>query len=86
MSVSDLPAINASLNSISTIFIATGWYLIRRGHWRQHIACMIAAVLSSTLFLTGYVIYHINVGEKSSGYTGWSGFRSAFMPLSRSRW
>jgi putative membrane protein len=71
MSVSDLPAINASLNSISTIFIATGWYLIRRGHWRWHIACMIAAVLSSTLFLTGYVIYHMNVGEKSSGYTGW---------------
>jgi putative membrane protein len=71
ISISDLPAINASLNSISTILIATGWYLIRRGHWRQHVACMIAAVLSSTLFLTGYIIYHIKVGEKSSGYTGW---------------
>ena len=71
ISISDLPAINALLNSISTIFIATGWYLIRRGHWRQHVACMIAAVLSSTLFLTGYIIYHIKVGEKSSGYTGW---------------
>ena len=71
MKISDLPAVNASLNFVSTVLIATGWYLIRRGYWRQHVACMIAAVLSSTLFLAGYVIYHINVGEKSSGYTGW---------------
>ena len=58
-----------SLNSVSTIFIATGWYLIRRGHWRQHIACMITAVLSSTLFLVGYVIYHAHVGEQSTRFT-----------------
>ena len=71
MSVADLPAINASLNFVSTIFIAMGWYLIRRGAWRRHMACMITAVISSTFFLVGYVIYHIHVGEKSSGYTGW---------------
>jgi len=69
LNISDLPAVNASLNSISTIFIATGWYLIRRGHWRRHIACMIAAVISSTLFLTGYVIYHFHVGEQSTRFT-----------------
>ena len=39
MTISDLPAINASLNFISTIFISAGWYLIRRGHWR-HILCI----------------------------------------------
>jgi uncharacterized membrane protein YozB (DUF420 family) len=32
---------------------------------------MIAAVISSTLFLVGYIVYHVHVGEKSSGYTGW---------------
>src|SRR6267154_3439241 len=31
---------------------------------------MITALVSSSLFLTGYIIYHVNVGEKSSGYTG----------------
>ena len=36
MTISDLPAINASLNFVSTIFISWGWYLIRRGHWRRH--------------------------------------------------
>jgi putative membrane protein len=68
MSVTDLPAINASLNFISTIFISTGWYLIRRGHWRQHIACMITAVISSTFFLVGYVVYHAHDGEKSTHF------------------
>ena len=72
MSVADLPAVNASLNFVSTIFIAMGWYFIRRGAWRRHMACMITAVVSSTFFLVGYVVYHIHVGEKSSGYTGWT--------------
>ena len=32
---------------------------------------MITALISSTLFLIGYITYHAHVGEKSSGYTGW---------------
>jgi len=69
LTISDLPAVNASLNFISTVFISTGWYLIRRGHWRRHIACMITAVISSTLFLAGYVTYHLQVGERSTHFT-----------------
>ena len=69
LKITDLPAINASLNFVSTVFISAGWYLIRRGHWRRHIACMITAVLSSTLFLVGYVIYHAHVGERSTQFT-----------------
>ena len=68
MTVSDLPAINASLNLVSTVFISTGWYLIRHGAWRRHMACMITAVISSTIFLVGYVIYHVHVGEKSTHF------------------
>ena len=71
MTISDLPAINASFNLVSTLFIASGWYLIRRGAWRRHMACMIMAVISSVFFLVGYITYHVHVGEKSSGYTGW---------------
>src|ERR1700692_4267300 len=67
--ISDLPAINASLNFVSTIFISMGWYLIRRGHWRRHIACMITAVISSTVFLASYVTYHVHVGERSTQFT-----------------
>jgi putative membrane protein len=68
VTVSDLPAINASLNLVSTVFISTGWYLIRHGAWRRHMACMITAVISSTIFLVGYVIYHVHVGEKSTHF------------------
>jgi putative membrane protein len=70
-SISDLPALDASLNFISTIFISLGWYFIRHGAWRRHMVCMISALVSSTGFLAGYIIYHVHVGEKSSGYSGW---------------
>jgi putative membrane protein len=71
LSISDLPALNAWLNFTSTVFILTGWYFIRHGVWRQHMACMVTAVISSTFFLTSYIVYHVHAGEKSSGYTGW---------------
>jgi putative membrane protein len=71
ISTSDLPALNASFNLVSTIFISMGWYFIRHGAWRRHMACMITAVISSACFLVGYIIYHARVGEKSSGYIGW---------------
>ena len=48
-----------------------GWYFIRRGAWRRHMVCMITALTSSVCFLVGYITYHAQVGEKSSGYTGW---------------
>ena len=71
MTIADLPAINASLNALSTVFIAAGWFWIRRNVWQRHVPCMIAAIISSTCFLVGYVVYHAHAGEKSSGYSGW---------------
>jgi len=71
-SISDLPLINASLNAVSTVFISLGWFFIRRNIWQRHVPCMIAAIISSKLFLIGYIVYHVHAGEKSSGYTGWT--------------
>jgi len=70
MTTSDLPAINASFNAASTVFISLGWFFIRRGFWQRHVVCMTLALISSTFFLIGYIAYHASVGEKSSGYTG----------------
>ena len=53
------------------IFISAGWYFIRRNFWQRHVVCMVTAVVSSALFLVGYITYHIHVGEKSSGFRGW---------------
>jgi putative membrane protein len=69
MAISDLPALNASLNFISTVFLSFAWFFIRRGHWRRHMVFMIVALISSTVFLTGYLIYHYHVGEKSTHFT-----------------
>lgn len=58
-----LPALNASLNALSTIFLVVGWRFIRRGEMRRHRLCMIAALVTSALFLTSYLVYHANVGS-----------------------
>ncbi len=71
MTVTDLPALNASLNAISTVLLVTGYVFIRRGERQKHKACMIAALVTSTLFLTSYVIYHAQVGSVPFKGTGW---------------
>lgn len=64
MSVTDLPAINATLNGISAVLLVIGYRLIRQRKIEQHRRVMIGAFAVSTLFLIGYVIYHWNVGSK----------------------
>ena len=71
MSVTDLPALNATLNACSTVLLITGYVFIRRGNRRTHKACMIAALVVSALFLTSYVIYHAQVGSVPFTRTGW---------------
>ena len=71
MSVTDLPAVNATLNSISTVLLITGYIFIRRGERQKHKACMIAALVVSAMFLTSYVVYHSQVGSVPFKGTGW---------------
>src|SRR5215216_4191714 len=63
MEISDLPALNASLNALAAVFLTTGYLLIRRGHRDAHKRCMLMALMTSALFLTSYVIYHANAGS-----------------------
>lgn len=71
MSVTDLPALNATLNAIAFVFLVTGYVFIRKRQWRKHRACMIGALIMSALFLTSYVIYHLQVGSVPFRKTGW---------------
>ena len=71
MSVTDLPALNATLNATATVLLVTGYVFIRRGEWRKHRVCMIGALVVSALFLTSYVIYHLQVGSVPFQKTGW---------------
>ena len=64
MSIGDLPALNATLNAIAAVFLTTGYILIRRGRRQAHKRCMLGALTTSALFLTSYVIYHLNAGSR----------------------
>lgn len=67
-----LPALNASLNATSALLIATGVVLIKTGRPAAHRACMLAAVVTSTLFLSSYLYYHAHVGSVRFLGQGWS--------------
>ena len=64
MTLSDLPALNASLNATAAILLVVGYSFIRAGDMRRHRAAMLTACAVSTAFLTSYVIYHANIGSK----------------------
>jgi uncharacterized membrane protein YozB (DUF420 family) len=63
ISVHDLPAVNASLNAISGVLLLVAYALIRARKIEQHRRVMIAAFVSSSLFLACYIIYHAQVGS-----------------------
>jgi uncharacterized membrane protein YozB (DUF420 family) len=58
MSPADLPIVNAGLNGLSAVFLGVGYYHIRKKNQIAHRNCMIAAFVSSTLFLACYLTYH----------------------------
>jgi putative membrane protein len=64
MQISDLPALNATLNGLAAIFLTAGYVLIKRGRADLHKRCMLAALTTSAVFLTSYVIYHFNTGSR----------------------
>jgi uncharacterized membrane protein YozB (DUF420 family) len=73
MNVNDLPAVNATLNSLSTLLILTGWFMIRTERKVAHAACMIGAILTSAAFLACYLVYHfLKAGHVTHfAYPGW---------------
>ncbi len=58
MTLSDLPTINALLNSLSAIFLISGFWFMRRKQIARHRAMMISAFVTSALFLATYLTYH----------------------------
>ena len=79
MSLSDLPALNATLNAIAAVLLMTGYAFIRRGYVRRHRAAMISACIVSVLFLTSYVIYHANIGSRP--FTGQGPIRVVYFTI-----
>jgi putative membrane protein len=73
MTVQDLPIVNASLNALSTVFIVLGLALIKSERKQAHILSMATTLITSTAFLTCYLIYHFAKAGHVTHFThtGW---------------
>ena len=61
--VTNLSAVNAALNSLSTVFLLLGFREIRARNFAKHMRFMISAFITSALFLVSYIVYHHFVGD-----------------------
>jgi uncharacterized membrane protein YozB (DUF420 family) len=77
--LSQLPTLNAALNSLSAAFLICGFVFIKSKNIKAHRACMLCAFASSTLFLISYLIYHYQVG--SVPFKGQGGIRLAYFTI-----
>ncbi|MEI6351756.1 MAG: DUF420 domain-containing protein [Verrucomicrobiota bacterium] len=80
MSVHDLPPINASLNALSAVFLLMGWWFITHNRKLQHITMMSCALITSTVFLVCYLVYHFNVTAVTR-FTGQGMIRPVYFAL-----
>src|SRR5438067_1186665 len=65
-----LPHINASLNAICAVLLIRGWLLIRNKRIDEHRRTMIAAFVTSCVFLACYLFYHSQAGSRPFGHEG----------------
>lgn len=69
--VRQLPALNAFLNSISTLLILSGYVAIRKKKYKVHMKFMLTAFVTSSLFLISYLVYHHYAGDTPFPGQGW---------------
>ncbi|HEY7161337.1 MAG TPA: DUF420 domain-containing protein [Acidobacteriota bacterium] len=69
--LSVLPTVNAVLNSLSAIFLTIGYIFIRQKKIMIHRFFMIAAFITSVLFLISYLTYHFQAKITKFPEVGW---------------
>lgn len=61
--IKNLSAVNAGLNSLSTVFLLLAFREIKCRDFQKHMRFNLAAFVTSSLFLVSYVVYHHFVGD-----------------------
>jgi putative membrane protein len=79
MNLSDFPALNACLNGTSAVLLAVGFVFIKQGKKTAHRNCMIAALVTSTVFLACYLYYHAHAG--TTKFVNPPGFKPYYIAL-----
>jgi uncharacterized membrane protein YozB (DUF420 family) len=78
------PALNATLNGASAILVTLGYIMIRTKRIGAHKACMIAATVTSAIFLVSYVTYHYELyvaGQPPLHFPGTGAPRFAYLTM-----
>ncbi len=79
MNVHDLPTLNALLNGLSGVWLILGLVFIRQGNRDAHRKAMLGALVTSTLFLVSYLIYHAFAGSNRFDTEG--GWRTLYLGI-----
>jgi putative membrane protein len=58
------------LNGTAALLLLAGWWNIRHGRIDVHRRFMIAAFVTSALFLASYLVYHAQAGSRAFSGTG----------------
>jgi uncharacterized membrane protein YozB (DUF420 family) len=80
MDYTQLPHLNAVLNSLSASFLIAGYLFIRRRNVAAHRAMMTGALISSTLFLISYLTYHF-VYHGLTRFSGQGSLRALYLVI-----
>ena len=75
------PALNAFLNGSSAVLIGTGYYFIKSGRRDAHKRMMIAAFVTSTLFLISYLYYHLVLRAGVTHFQGQGIWRPVYFSI-----
>ncbi len=75
------PAINASLNALSGVFLLTAFVFIKRKRIATHRRFMLAACTTSVLFLASYITYHYLKGGVVTKFAGTGGWRTLYLTI-----
>ncbi|EDY82725.1 conserved hypothetical protein [Verrucomicrobiia bacterium DG1235] len=81
MNVSDIPALNASLNAIATVLIVAGLVSIKSRKEELHRFFMGAALIVSAVFLVGYVYHKIAVQGVHTPFNGVGAIRYVYYTM-----
>jgi len=78
------PAVNASLNALSGVFLLTAYVFIKQKKIATHRRFMLAACTTSLLFLASYVTYHYLKhlqGAAMTKFAGTGGWRTLYLTI-----
>ncbi len=78
MTVSDIPALNATLNALATVLMTAGFILIKQGKRDTHRKVMISACVVSAIFLVGYVAHKVLVRGVHTPFGGEGFIRTVY--------